>query len=76
MKFTFNSEIFAPIPLPPMDEQPNRSLQFFFVQFIIVQQFAQQLNIIEENLIDVSDFFEDEGIHQTTPLINHMPYAC
>ena len=55
-----------------MDVQPNRSLQSFFVQFRIVQHFSQQLNVVEDNLIELSDFFEEEGIRQPTDLIEHM----
>ena len=55
-----------------MEEPPHRSLQAFFAQFVIVQHYAQQLNLIEEHLIDLLDFFDDQGLHQATPLINHM----
>ena len=75
-KFTFYfQKFFAPIPLPTlrsMDEQPNQSLQSFFVQFRIVQHFSQQLTVVEDNLIELSDFFEEEGIRQPTDLIEHM----
>ena len=58
--------------LRSMDVQPNRSLQSFFVQFRIVQHFSQQLTVVEDNLIELSDFFEEEGIRQPTDLIEHM----
>jgi len=72
IEFHFHIEIFRPEPLPPMEEPVHQSLQAFFVQFVIVQYYAQQLNLIEEHLIDLSDYFEDQGLHQATPLINHM----
>ena len=75
MKFTFQSELFRPNTSPAlrsMDVQPNRSLQSFFVQHRIVQHFSQQLTVIEDNLIELSDFFEEEGIRQPTDLIEHM----
>ena len=55
-----------------MDVQPNRSLQFFFVGVLIVQQFSQQLTIVEDNLIELSDLFEAEGILGPTVLIEQM----
>ena len=48
------------------------AMQSFFVQFRIVQHFSQQLNVVEDNLIELSDFFEEEGIRQPTDLIEHM----
>ena len=61
-----------------MDVQPNRSLQFFFVGVLIVQQFSQQLTIVEDNLIELSDLFEAEGILGPTVLIEQMKllHAC
>jgi hypothetical protein len=55
-----------------MEEPAHQTLQAFFVQFVIVQYYAQQLNLVDEHLIDLSDYFEDQGLHQATPLINHM----
>jgi hypothetical protein len=55
-----------------MDVQPNRSLQFFLVEVLIVQQFSQQLTIVEDNLIELSDLFEAEGILGPTVLIEQM----
>ena len=55
-----------------MEEPARQTLQSFFVQFVIVQYYAQQLNLVDEHLIDLSDYFEDQGLHQATLLINHM----
>ena len=69
---SISHRIFRPEPLPPMEVPTHQTLQSFFVQFVIVQYYAQQLNLVDEHLIDLSDYFEDQGLHQATPLINHM----
>jgi len=55
-----------------MEMPAQRSLQSFFVRFIIIQHYVQQLNVIEESIIDLMDLFEDEAMPHVQPLLTQM----
>ena len=55
-----------------MEMPAQRSLQSFFVRFIIIQHYVQQLNVIEESIIDLMDLFEDEAMPHVQPLLTQV----
>ena len=63
---------FVITPLSEMEMPAQRSLQSFFVRFIIIQHYVQQLNVIEESIIDLMDLFEDETMPHVQPLLTQM----
>ena len=61
-----------PLCLPPMDEVPGRALQQLFCPVLITQGQNARLDEVEEQLIALSDFTEDNHRNPATELLQTM----
>ena len=76
MKFTFYFRFFSTQYLSHPEKYGCATESVLAILFRAVPDrstfFTAQLTVVEDNLIEPSDFFEEEGIRQPTDLIEHM----
>ena len=76
MKFTFYFRFFSTQYLSHPEKYGCATESVLAILFRAVPDrstfFTAQLTVVEDNLIELSDFFEEEGIRQPTDLIEHM----